>query len=243
MKNIEIKTTQNVILQYELADLKDRILAFAIDLICVIITISLLSAIGFSVFVSSETATALFSIFLSCIFIFYSLAFEVWNNGQSIGKMALRIQVIKTEGGQASFSDYAARWVFRMVDIYLSLGGVASILIASSSKAQRIGDIVANTAVVKVTASVNLSLKDLLTIRSQESYKPQFMQAKQLLEQDALLIKTALDRSRQFPNQAHEDALQILTDKVKSVLGLTTTNLDNRKFLQTVLNDYVVLTR
>ena len=37
MKNIEIKTTQNVVLQYELAELRDRIIAFLIDFVCVIV--------------------------------------------------------------------------------------------------------------------------------------------------------------------------------------------------------------
>ncbi len=30
----------------------------------------------------------------------------------------MKIQVIKLKGGRASFSDYAARWAFRMIDIY-----------------------------------------------------------------------------------------------------------------------------
>jgi uncharacterized RDD family membrane protein YckC len=243
MKNIEIKTTQNVILQYELAELRDRILAFVIDFICMIVGISLISAIGFSAFASSETASIIFTIFLFCIFIFYSLAFEVFNNGQSLGKMAMRIQVIKTMGGQASFSDYAARWVFRMVDIYFSFGGVACILIASSSRGQRIGDIVANTAVVKISSNINLTLKDLLTIRSQESYKPQFVQGKHLVEQDVLLIKNALERYRKFNNQAHQEAIQLLAQKIKSVLGLQDVQMENRQFLVTIMNDYVVLTR
>jgi uncharacterized RDD family membrane protein YckC len=111
MKNIEIKTTQNVVLEYELADLRDRILAFFIDLIILTIGLSILSAVGFGILGFTDTVAGLYSIFLICIFMFYSLAFEVLNNGQSLGKKALRIQVIKTAGGQATFSDYAARYL------------------------------------------------------------------------------------------------------------------------------------
>lgn len=242
MKNIEIKTTQNVVLQYELADLRDRIIAFGIDLVVMVVSISLFSTIGFSV-IYGETAQMIWMIFLICIFLFYSLAFEVFNNGQSLGKMALKIQVIKTVGGRATFPDYAARWVFRMVDIYFSLGGVASVLIASSSKAQRIGDIVANTAVVKLSPRMNLMLKDVLTIHSQDSYKPEYPQAKQLKEEDVLLIKSALDRSRKYNNDAHEEALALLTARVAEIIEAEQRNPDNRKFLQTVMKDYVVLTR
>jgi uncharacterized RDD family membrane protein YckC len=243
MKNIEIKTTQNVVLQYELAELRDRILAFVIDIVCVSISIWILALIGFGVFSLYGTSETVFGILLTCVFIFYSLVCEVLNNGQSIGKMAMRIQVIKTVGGHATFADYAARWVFRMIDVYFSFGGIACILIASSSKGQRIGDIVANTAVIKIVPKVNLTLKDLLTIHSQDSYTPVYHEARQLIEEDVLLIKTALDRHRQFNNEAHDEAINLLAERVQLVLGIRNLNQDNQRFLQTVLHDYVVLTR
>lgn len=243
MKSIEVKTTQNVILEYELADLRDRGIAFLIDLTVLGVGIILLTSLGFGGFALEGTAATVFSIFVFCIFLFYSLAMEVLNNGQSVGKMAMKIQVIKTVGGQATFSDYAARWVFRMIDIYFSLGGIASILVASSAKAQRIGDIVANTAVIKLMPKMNLKLNDVLAIKSQDSYKPQYIQAKQLDEVDVLLIKTTIERYRQFKNPAHTEAIHMLADKIKTLLGIIPQAQNDLQFLQTVLNDYVVLTR
>jgi uncharacterized RDD family membrane protein YckC len=243
MKNIEIKTTQNVVLEYELADLRDRIVAFVLDAVVMVIGISLLSMIGYGILGMSGTAGDVYGVFLLCVFIFYSLAFEVLNNGQSIGKMAMRIQVIKTAGGHATFSDYSARWAFRMIDIYLSLGGIASILIVSSAKAQRIGDIVANTAVVKLVPKMDLKLKDLLAIHAQESYKVQYPQAKQLIEEDVLIIKRTLDRYRKFQNDAHVDAINQLVARLREVLDIEEEPKDDLRFLQTVLQDYVVLTR
>lgn len=243
MKIIEIKTTQNVVLQYELADLRDRMIAFFIDAVCIAFGLGVLSFIGFSIFGFTDTAAGVYGIFLVCLFIFYSFGFEVFNHGQSPGKMAMRIQVIKAAGGSASFSDYAARWAFRMVDIYFSLGGIASILIASSSRAQRIGDIVANTAVVKLLPRIDLDLKDLLNIHSQDSYKPEYIQAKQLAEDDVLLIKTALDRHRIHNNIAHQEAIDLLAEKIIHVLEVQNAQRDNKRFLQTILRDYVVLTR
>jgi uncharacterized RDD family membrane protein YckC len=244
MKSIEIKTTQNVILEYELADLRDRGIAFLIDLVVLFIGITLLSLLGFAGLGLQGTAGTVWAIFLSCVFLFYSLAMEMLNNGQSVGKMAMKIQVIKTVGGQATFSDYAARWVFRMIDIYFSMGGIASILVASSAKAQRIGDIVANTAVIKLMPKMNLKLNDVLAIRSQDSYKPVYVQAKQLEEVDVLLIKTTIERYRQFKNLAHQESVHLLATKIKSLLGIfPQTQQNDLQFLQTVLNDYVVLTR
>lgn len=241
MKNIEIKTTQNVVLQYELADLRDRILAYLIDLVILVFGLGILMAVVSAVF--TGTARTVFIILIFCVFIFYSLAMEILNQGQSIGKMAMRIRVIKATSGQATFADYAARWVFRLVDIYFSLGGIASILIASSSKSQRIGDIVANTSVIKLTPNMDLDLNDILAIHSQTSYKPEYTQAKQLMEEDVLLIKVALDRYRKYRNKAHFEALNMLATRVAQVLHADRQTDDNQVFLQTVLKDYVMLTR
>jgi uncharacterized RDD family membrane protein YckC len=240
MKIIEIRTTQNVVLQYELADLRERVLAFVIDMLSVGIALSILMTVISTIF--SGTALGVMTILAFCGFIFYSLAFEVLNHGQSLGKMAMRIQVIKVTSGNATFADYAARWVFRLVDIYFSLGGIASILIASSSKSQRIGDIVANTTVIKLTPKMNLDLKDLLAIHSGSSYIPEYIQAKQLMEEDVLLIKTTLDRYRRFGNEAHSEALDMLAKKLADILHAGPIR-DNHQFLQTVLRDYVILTR
>lgn len=241
MKIIEIKTTQNVVLQYELADLRERILAFVIDFTALLFGLGILSSLLAQIFTGTTLGVMMILVF--CIFIFYSLAFEVLNNGQSLGKMAMRIRVIKVTSGNASFADYAARWVFRLADIYFSMGGIASILIASSSKSQRLGDIVANTTVIKLTPAMNLNLDDILSIHAGASYKPAFLQAKQLPEEDVLLIKSTLDRFRKYKNIAHEEALNMLADKISGILQTEKRAMDNQEFLQTVLKDYVMLTR
>ena len=230
-----------MVLQYELADLRDRILAFLIDFSTLVFGLGLLINIVSNIFSGTTQEVLIFAII--CIFIFYSLALEVLNNGQSLGKMALRIQVIKITNGRATFADYAGRWVFRLVDIYFSLGGIASVMIASSSKGQRIGDIVANTAVVKLTPKMNLNLNDILTIHSSETYKPEYAQARQLMEEDVLLIKSTLDRYRKYSNTAHHQALTMLAKQISSILHLDETPKDNQRFLEVVLRDYVMLTR
>lgn len=246
MKNIEINTTQNVTLEYELADLRERILAYLIDLVIMlggIIALAILGFGGFGIGDGSSSGAQAFVIFLWCIFIFYSLVMEILNNGQSVGKMAMKIRVIKVMGGSATYADYVARWVFRMIDIYLSLGGIASVLIASSGKAQRIGDVVANTAVVKLTPRMDLRLEDILGIQSRDSFKPVFLEARKLREEDVLLIKTTLNRSVTFDNAAHDEALALLAEQIRTVLALPPQSGNDQQFLQTVLKDYVVLTR
>jgi uncharacterized RDD family membrane protein YckC len=242
MKSIDIKTTQNVTLEYELADLRDRMLAFLIDSVIIWISIFLLSAIGFDTLFTTELSRTIFAIFLICIFIFYSLLMEILNNGQSVGKMAMKIQVIKITGSRATFSDYVARWVFRMIDIYFSMGGIASILVASSNKAQRIGDIVANTAVVRLVPQMDLKLDDLLNIQSKDSHEPTYREVKNLKEEDVLLIKSTITRYERMQNTGHKEAVVMLADQMQAILDVTRPE-NSLDFLKTILKDYVVLTR
>jgi uncharacterized RDD family membrane protein YckC len=243
MKNIEIITTQNVVLQYELAPLQDRIFAFVLDAVCLVFTFSIASGILTAILLSSETAQAVAMVILTGLFCCYSLLMEFFNHGRSIGKMAMKIQVIKVAGGRATFSDYAARWVFRLIDIYFSLGGIASIMVMSSAKAQRMGDIIANTAVVKTQPKMNINLTELLSIHKANKYIPKYQQARKLQEQDALLIKMTLERYRRFRNDAHHEAVWQLSDKVQELLGIDSVQEERPIFLQTVLQDYVVLSR
>lgn len=244
MKNIEIKTTQNVTLEYELADLRDRLIAFFIDLLVILVAMVLVSIVSYGIFeISGGVWQSLVSMFIICIFIFYTVVMETLNKGQSVGKMAMKIQVIKTVGGQAMFPDYVARWVFRMIDIYLSFGGIASVLISSSPKGQRIGDIVANTAVVKLVPRIDLKLEDLLGIDSKDSYVPTYPEAKNLFEEDVVLIKNTLTRHGKYANDAHAAALKELAQQITKVLHVRQQEHSESQFLRNVLRDYVVLTR
>jgi uncharacterized RDD family membrane protein YckC len=243
MKNIEIITTQNVVLQYELAGLKDRAIAFFLDSVIIIIAFSILVTIGAAATAGSESGATVTVFIVTGMVMLYSLAFETLNNGQSIGKMAMRIRVIKVAGGKITFADYVARWVFRLIDIYFSLGTIASILVVSSAKGQRIGDVVANTAVVKTMPKLNLTLDDLLALHERKAYTPKYLQARKLHEEDALLIKSTLDRYRKFENESHEEAMTLLTNRIKEVLGIDAHEGDETRFLQTVLQDYIILSR
>lgn len=243
MKSIEIKTAQNVRLEYELASLRERILAFLLDLLTMGLATLVLSLIFNGILGVTGTLEIVTSIITGSVILFYSLALEYFNNGQSVGKRLMKIQVIKITGDKATFYDYFGRWIFRMLDIYFSFGAIASILIASSSRAQRIGDIVSNTSVIKLESSVHLSLNDILKIQSRETYQPMYAQAKHLAEDDVILIKSTIDRFKKYNNDAHAEAVDQLTDRIKAVLEIRDSIPDNVKFLQTVINDYIVLTR
>ncbi|MBC7488044.1 MAG: RDD family protein [Cytophagaceae bacterium] len=235
METIDINTPQNVTINYELASLWDRIFAFVIDFIIVSLTTLIIY--------SGQAFNVIFIILALAFFLLYSLLFELMNNGKSLGKMILGLKVMKTEGTQAIASDYLARWVFRSLELYMTAGLFAAIMVSLSDKNQRLGDLVANTVVVKERPSFSMSLVTLLNKKTLNDYQPKYLAVANMSEEDALFIKEVLERYRKYNNEAHRDALKILADKMKAKLNITTSVGKYDEFLLTLIKDYVVLTR
>ncbi|HEY6161775.1 MAG TPA: RDD family protein [Bacteroidia bacterium] len=244
MASIEIVTSQNVPIEYELAGLRDRALAFLLDFVVIVGGIILLRVVFLIAGVRDyDTWQYLdFFIFLP-IFFFYTLCMEIFNDGQSVGKLALRIKVVKLNGSEVTLSDYFIRWMFRMVDIYFSLGSIASMLVGSSEKGQRMGDIVANTTVIRLQPKHIMTLSDLLRIGTLDSYTPKFPEVKKLTEEDMLVVKSVIERYSKFPNRAHREALELAAKTIAQQIGITKIPANRTEFLKVVLRDYVVLTR
>lgn len=241
MHKIEINTTQNVAIQYELATLLDRFLAFILDAVIIFGSLFLITVFT-APFLNNEFNYIAFFI-LYPTFFFYSLAFEVFNDGQSLGKKAMQIRVVKITGKEPELSDYLIRWVFRAIDIYVSFGSIAAIFISSSNKHQRLGDLIAQTTVIKVKPSMELNLGDILKISSRTDYEPMYPEVRRLKEEELLLVKNVIERARRYPNQAHEMAVQETVDNLKVRLDIISLQQNNIEFLKTLIKDFIVLTR
>jgi len=238
MPHIDIQTTQNVVIEYEAASLRDRIVAFFLDLFVMGASFSIFVLVN-ELFFKSGT---LFYFFIAPIFIFYSLVSEVFNNGRSIGKLALGTQVIRFDGQEARLNDYLTRWVFRTVDIILSFGGLASIMISVTKNNQRLGDFVANTVVIKTKPTYTVTLENVLKKKSAEGYEPSYPQVMQFSEDQMLVLKSTIDRYQKYPNESHTEAVLLLASRLAVSMGIPVPK-KKLDFLKQVLKDYVILTR
>jgi len=242
MQTIDIITTQNVTIQYALASVRDRILSFFIDALVLGVCLLLLVLIS-SGLISSDAYQYLVYLVFIPFFLFYSLAQEILLDGQSIGKRLMGLKIVKITGKEPTMSDYLIRWAFRFIDIWFSLGSIAVMLISSTDKQQRLGDLLANTAVIKLNPWATVNLHEILSIHSLETYKPKYPDVKKYPEQDMLFVKQALDRLKHFNNAAHREAIGLLADKMAKQLELPELPANKVEFLKTLLNDYVVLSR
>ena len=238
MKTIEINTAQNVTIQYELASFGNRAAAFFIDLIVLFGLISCLNIF----FLQLGSSTVFMYLILLPVMLFYTLCSEILLDGQTIGKIAMGIKVVKLNGDPATAFDYLIRWAFRFLDIWVSAGSIAAMLISSSTYNQRLGCLLSGTTVIKKSSTRTFTLKDILNIQSIQNHIPSFPTVVQLSEQDMLFVKKVLERNKRYKNESHRELLEKLADKIADIIGVNV-QLDKEKFLKTILADYIVLTR
>ncbi len=248
MRTIEITTTQNVTIEYELATLQERVIAFIIDSLLVgamsMVIISVVSSILRDALLDSFNAEAVLYQFLPIgLLIFYHLLSEIIADGQSWGKKAMGIKVVRLDGQEPGLIDYLLRAVFLIVDALLSAGIVAALLISSSNNSQRLGDMTANTTVIRVKFGFRFRLEDILKINSLEDYEPQYPEVRRLSEQDMLLIKNIITRYRKYKNPAHREVINDLVVNLTKKLDLIEPPKNKIEFLKTLIRDYIVLTR
>lgn len=238
MSKIRIQTTQNVALDFIPASLGDRIVAHIIDWLIFIawgiVCILLFSGLSMSFDNNDILGVVFMVLFLWLPLMFYDLLFEVFMNGQSIGKRAMKIRVINLDGTQPTLGAYLMRWLFRLVDTVLFGSIVALITAAANGKGQRIGDIAAGTAVVKLKQAV--SLKQLRQESFKENYQVTFPQASLLSDNDITTLRAVLRKG-----EHNQELIEEATEKVKEVMAVES-DLDDFQFLKKVLEDHTYLT-
>jgi len=239
LKNIEITTSQNVTVQYGLANPWERAIALVLDLL--FMGLAALLMFGIQGLLSIETNLLMYFIILPFV-ILYSLAFEQLNDGQSFGKRVMKLRVIRMDGEKATFLDYLMRWIFRALDIYFSVGGVAVISCIASNYNQRLGDMLANTVVVNVGQNERMPLDALLKLYKTGNHKVTYPQVAKMPEEAMLIVKETLSKHLTIDNAAHDEALLLLVNKMVKELNIKAPK-DNEIFLKTLLKDYIILTR
>ncbi len=240
MKKIEITTTQNVTIEYQLATVIDRAIALFIDQILIWGTIGALM-FAFQIIFRIDSNLLFYFIGIP-IFFFYTPAFEIFNNGQSPGKLAMKIRVVKLDGSKANVFDYLMRWAFRMIDIYFSLGIIAALSVSSSSKGQRLGDFLAFTTVVKIKDSNRLPLSHILQLDTIRGKDLSYPGVSIFTEHDMLVIKETLERYMKYPSPGHNRALELLLKKIEQETDISPPD-DKITFLKRIIREYVALTR
>ncbi len=244
MKTVDVITAHNISIDYEAASLASRGVALFLDLLIITVYTAIMSQIiAITTFGASEGVIILLYIIVLIPVTFYSLLFEYLLKGQTVGKMAMGIRVVNLNGENATLNDYTLRWTFRIIDFWFSAGAIGSLFISTTEKGQRLGDVLAQTAVVRNKPEQVYSIRDILNIKDRTKHEPTYLAVSKFTDEDMILIKNAINRVKRYPNDAHKDLVRELAKRAADELNLDEVPKKKLTFLKTLLQDYIVLTR
>jgi uncharacterized RDD family membrane protein YckC len=147
---LRIVTPEGVVFHFALAGVTARFLAWLVDAAIVIAFAGAVSAVFRRAgVVNADIAKALFTVLYFVVSVGYSMYFEWYWRGQTVGKKILRLRVMDAEALRLQPYQVVLRNLMRYVDalpLFYLAGGTAAML---SRRSQRLGDLVAQTVVIK----------------------------------------------------------------------------------------------
>ena len=158
-----IRTPEGITFSLLLASPVTRLLAYAIDFGCIAVATMFLGALlGFLNVISLDFARALSTLVFFLVQIGYGITVEWLWRGQTVGKRLLRLRVVDAQGLRLQLSQIVIRNLLRFVDMlpaFYLVGGLACLL---SRRGQRLGDLAANTIVIRTPKVEEPDLDQLL---------------------------------------------------------------------------------
>jgi uncharacterized RDD family membrane protein YckC len=237
MQTINVRTTQNVFIEYPVASLGDRVVANLLDSVIVAAYVVVAALVMDSVNGSLDNTAewiAIATILLPALL--YHLLFEIFMDGQSPGKRVMEIKVVRTDGTSPTIGNYVMRWILRLLEIRLFWGLIALVAIAAGGRGQRLGDMAAGTTVVKLVRERDATASEVFTL-THGQYNPVFHQVLALNDRDIELIQQAIHVYSETGN-AHP--MNVIGRKIETKLGITT-EMEAINFLSQIIKDYAHL--
>ncbi len=145
-----IRTPEGIVFSQLLAGPVTRFFAWFVDQLCFQVLLMVLgTAMSLLDLISFHFAVAFYVIGWFVIGIGYGIFFEWSWRGQTIGKKLFRLRVVDVEGMRLQFNQIVVRNLLRFVDALPALYFAGGLTCWLNSKCQRLGDLAANTIVIR----------------------------------------------------------------------------------------------
>jgi len=246
MPIVKLDTGFNIEVEFAITPFHKRMFAWLIDLTIMIGYYYLLRKMEDALNWDDDEKWA--GVLLSLPPLFYHLICEITLHGQSVGKKALAIKVITTDGGQPSLSQYLIRWAFRLADFPIWILGFIQygeldwwfaiflfsglVCVLATPLTQRIGDLVAGTIIIDT--KTHTSWEDTVFTELESNYQPRFPQVMQLTDKDINTLKSIIGTVRK---KSDYDLSMRIGERIKTKLNISS-DQDSLEFLETLLKDY-----
>ena len=240
---LTIRTPEGVEFSFLLAGPISRFLAWSVDFFAILAVNKLLAVLlGILGILSQDLAAAASILGYFVVSIGYGIALEWYWNGQTLGKRLLRLRVNDVNGLQLQFSQIVIRNLLRFVDslpiLYL-VGGLTCLI---SRRAQRLGDIVANTIVVWNPRVREPDLGQLMEGKYNSFRKYPHLEARlrqQVSPAEAQIALQALVRRQEFTPESRIALFEDLAAHFKSVVSFpaeATDGLSDEQYIRNVVD-------
>ncbi len=249
-ETITIESPEKIRFYYPIAKIGTRIGAYILDMliqgtVILLFVLVLTAKGGMSVFFTIDTAddfTLMAVAFFYLIYFFfqwgYFALFEIFKNGQSPGKMAMRINVIRSDGDPLDAPAVVIRNLLRAVDgfpMFHLLGGLVSML---DNRSRRLGDMAADTVVVH-EIGFDLEEPDFKTSLSAKSSGGPGIELMSKLNEEELYVIRRFLADRHLLTPGRQQAVgNKLADDVKKRLNLTQSSRNPVLFLETIYREH-----
>jgi uncharacterized RDD family membrane protein YckC len=148
--SLQIRTPEGIVFSQLLAGPVTRFLAWAMDLLCIMGLLTVLGVLAAVLaLISPSLSAAAGTLGYFVISIGYGIVCEWWWRGQTVGKRLFRLRVVDAEGLRLQFNQVVTRNLLRCVDSLPVLYFVGGVFCWLSPKCQRLGDLAANTIVIR----------------------------------------------------------------------------------------------
>jgi uncharacterized RDD family membrane protein YckC len=219
---LAIRTPEGVVFALQLASPVTRFLAWAVDLACVWAVISILGlAFGLLGLINLDLARALSVLVFFAAQIGYGFFCEWLWRGQTVGKRLLRLRVVDAYGLRLQFSQIVIRNLLRFVDMlpaFYLVGGLATLI---NARTQRLGDLAANTVVIRSPQIAQPDLEQVLagkfnSLRGHPHLEARLRQ--RISPVEATVALQAVLRRREFEPRARAELFARLGEHFRSLV-------------------------
>ncbi|AUT00742.1 hypothetical protein CLI64_10215 [Nostoc sp. CENA543] len=228
---VKYRTPESVELEFTLAGIGNRAWALLIDylvlaailtafLIVWVIIVGQLSDFWSQIF-GSAVGVWLIAITLIVSFVIYAgyfVFFETIWRGQTPGKQAAKIRVVRDDGRPIGMPQAALRALLRPFDEFMFIG---AFLIMFSRQEKRLGDLAAGTIVIQAeaaTTSATIMISEQAQVWHQELM--QIADLSVLLPDDFAVIREYLQRRKAMSPKARSALALKLSQQVKEILHI-----------------------
>jgi uncharacterized RDD family membrane protein YckC len=231
-EQVSVETPEQIDINFQRAGIGSRFYAALIDTLL----LTLIAFVGYYVnrrFISEfgdivgNWLGALGGVIVFAMFWGYYIVFEVTTNGETLGKRALGLRVIKEGGYPISFADSAIRNLVRIVDFLPFFYGAGLVCMLINRNWQRLGDLAAGTLVIK-TARTEVKLTSSsqtdsrsISIPSREFLYTAWIQPALVTETEIGVIREYLTRRGTLPGPRRLELARTIASPIVEKMGGT----------------------